>query len=182
MKQAWITEHRDSFDTIMTCEVLGVSRSGYYESVGRPKSVRQQRIENPEVSVARSRPQRGPTDRSGGLPTRWTDASRRKAPDRKWVTDITYLETAVGWVYLAVELNFLGRKVVGWSVADPRCRRVSRRELCPDAGGGSAASCRGMQWGTRKYFDMSRVTEEDAQNSRIRRLRSGTPTVLSRLS
>jgi putative transposase len=39
------------------------------------------------------------------------------APNRKWVTDITYLSTAAGWVYLAVVMDLFGRKVVGWSVS-----------------------------------------------------------------
>ena len=39
-----------------------------------------------------------------------------EAPNRKWVTDITYLPTATGWVYLAVVLDLFGRKVVGWSI------------------------------------------------------------------
>jgi putative transposase len=39
-----------------------------------------------------------------------------EAPNRKWVTDITYLPTANGWVYLAVVLDLFGRKVVGWSI------------------------------------------------------------------
>jgi putative transposase len=40
------------------------------------------------------------------------------APNRKWVTDITYLPTAVGWVYLAVVLDLFSRKVVGWSMGE----------------------------------------------------------------
>jgi len=39
-----------------------------------------------------------------------------EAPNRKWVTDITYLSTAAGWVYLAVVLDLFSRKVVGWSI------------------------------------------------------------------
>jgi putative transposase len=39
------------------------------------------------------------------------------APNRKWVTDITYLPTAQGWVYLAVVLDLWSRKVVGWALA-----------------------------------------------------------------
>jgi putative transposase len=38
-------------------------------------------------------------------------------PNRKWVTDITYLFTATGWVYLAVVMDLFSRKVVGWSVS-----------------------------------------------------------------
>jgi putative transposase len=37
-----------------------------------------------------------------------------KAPNRKWVTDITYLPTATGWVYLAVVLDLFGRSVLHW--------------------------------------------------------------------
>jgi putative transposase len=40
-----------------------------------------------------------------------------EAPNRKWVTDITYLPTAMGWVYLAVELDLFSRKVVGWAIS-----------------------------------------------------------------
>ena len=39
-----------------------------------------------------------------------------EAPNRKWVTDITYLATAAGWVYLAAVVDLFSRKVVGWSV------------------------------------------------------------------
>lgn len=40
------------------------------------------------------------------------------APNRKWVTDITYLPTACGWVYLAAVLDLFSRKVVGWAMRD----------------------------------------------------------------
>ena len=38
------------------------------------------------------------------------------APHRKWVTDITYLATAQGGVYLAVVLDLFRRKVVSWAM------------------------------------------------------------------
>lgn len=38
------------------------------------------------------------------------------APNRKWVSDITYLPTAAGWVYLAVVIDLFSRKVIGWSI------------------------------------------------------------------
>lgn len=40
------------------------------------------------------------------------------APNQKWVTDITYLSTAAGWVYLAVVVDLFSRKVVGWDISD----------------------------------------------------------------
>lgn len=35
--------------------------------------------------------------------------------NRAWVTDITYVRTWQGWLYLAVVLDLLSRKVVGWA-------------------------------------------------------------------
>ena len=40
------------------------------------------------------------------------------APDRKWVTDITYIDTAEGWLYLASVLDLFSRRIVGWAMAD----------------------------------------------------------------
>jgi transposase InsO family protein len=40
------------------------------------------------------------------------------APNLKWVTDITYIDTAEGWLYLAPVLDLYSRQVVGWAMAD----------------------------------------------------------------
>jgi putative transposase len=40
-----------------------------------------------------------------------------KDPNKKWVTDITYIPTAQGWLYLAVILDLYSRMVVGWSMS-----------------------------------------------------------------
>ena len=40
------------------------------------------------------------------------------APNRKWVTDITYLPTSEGWVYLCVVLDLFSRRVVGWAMSE----------------------------------------------------------------
>lgn len=39
-----------------------------------------------------------------------------KAPNTRWVTDITYVPTGEGWLYLAVILDLFSRKVVGWAM------------------------------------------------------------------
>ncbi len=39
-------------------------------------------------------------------------------PDTLWASDITYLPTAEGWLYLAVTLDLFSRKVVGWAFSD----------------------------------------------------------------
>jgi transposase InsO family protein len=38
-------------------------------------------------------------------------------PDKKWATDITYIPTKQGWLYLAVILDLYSRMVVGWSMS-----------------------------------------------------------------
>lgn len=43
MKYAWIQEQLDSFPVAVMCDVLGVSRSGYYDSIDREPSARAQR-------------------------------------------------------------------------------------------------------------------------------------------
>lgn len=40
-----------------------------------------------------------------------------QAPDQKWVSDVTYVETRAGWLYLAVVLDLYARKVVGWATS-----------------------------------------------------------------
>ena len=39
------------------------------------------------------------------------------APNQKWVTDITYLWTSEGWIYLAVIIDLFSRAVIGWSMS-----------------------------------------------------------------
>ncbi|MFG0647108.1 IS3 family transposase [Leclercia adecarboxylata] len=38
------------------------------------------------------------------------------APDKRWVTDITYIRTREGWLYLAVVVDLFSRKIIGWSM------------------------------------------------------------------
>jgi putative transposase len=39
-------------------------------------------------------------------------------PNQKWVSDITYIDTAEGWLYLASILDLHSRRVVGWAMSD----------------------------------------------------------------
>ncbi|CAD5789279.1 transposase insF for insertion sequence IS3A/B/C/D/E/fA [Escherichia coli] len=38
------------------------------------------------------------------------------SPDKRWVTDITYIRTHEAWLYLAVVVDLFSRKVIGWSM------------------------------------------------------------------
>lgn len=49
-------------------------------------------------------------------------------PDRIWVTDITYVRTWEGWLYVAVVLDLFSRKVIGWAA-----HHTMHRDLVLDA-------------------------------------------------
>jgi len=38
-----------------------------------------------------------------------------EVPDKVWVSDITYLATRSGWLYLTVIIDLFSRMVVGWA-------------------------------------------------------------------
>lgn len=44
-------------------------------------------------------------------------------PNEKWVSDITYIWTEEGWLYLAVVMDLCSRKVVGWAL----CERMTKQ-------------------------------------------------------
>ncbi len=45
-------------------------------------------------------------------------------PDQKWVSDITYIRTGEGWLYLCIVLDLATDMVVGWSMADRQDREL----------------------------------------------------------
>ena len=49
-------------------------------------------------------------------------------PDELWVTDVTYIPTDEGWLYLCSILDVFSRRFLGWSLATHL-----RTELCLDA-------------------------------------------------
>ena len=50
-------------------------------------------------------------------------------PNTKWVTDITYIHTAGGWLYLCVVVDLYGGKVVGWSMSTTQDRQLILRAV-----------------------------------------------------
>ena len=78
-------------------------------------------------------------------------------PNTKWVTDITYIPTMQGWLYLAVILDLYSRAVVGWSMS-PTCDetlaenalRMAVARRCPKPGF-LHHSDRGCQYTSRAY-------------------------------
>ncbi|MFQ5935117.1 MAG: IS3 family transposase [Acidiferrobacterales bacterium] len=52
-----------------------------------------------------------------------------QAPNARWVSDITYVPTGEGWLYLAVVLDLFSRAVVGWAMAPRMTAQLVRDAL-----------------------------------------------------
>ena len=162
MKYEFITGHRSTLRVKKMCQVLMVSRSGYYDCLGRGQSQRDRsnkvllkQIEkayrgsrgtygSPRITaelrvngdncnkkrVARLMRTNGiiaktwrrfkvTTDSGHNKPVVANLINRRfeaEKPNRLWSSDITYIWTNEGWLYLSVVLDVYSRRIVGWSM------------------------------------------------------------------
>ena len=87
------------------------------ENCGRHRVARLMRLEGLRSQTGyRRRPGKSggkPAVASPNLLKRQFDV---REPNKVWVTDITYIRTYEGWLYLAVVLDLFSRQVVGWSM------------------------------------------------------------------
>jgi putative transposase len=81
--------------------------------------------------------------------------------DRVWVTDIPYVPTGEGWLYLAVLLDACSQRVIGWAMADHlrtelalEALAMALRERRPAGGGLVHHSDRGCQYTAGAYQAM----------------------------
>jgi putative transposase len=52
-----------------------------------------------------------------------------REPNRVWVTDITYIRTHEGWLYLAAVIDLFSRQVIGWSMQSRMDRELALAAL-----------------------------------------------------
>jgi transposase InsO family protein len=100
-----------------------------------------------------------------------------KAAGQKWVSDITYLRTKAGWVYLTVVLDLFDRKVIGWSLSaslDTAKTTIPAWEMAvknrPPQDGLIFHSDRGVQYCAQAFRD---VLQERCQSVRQSMSRKG---------
>lgn len=95
-----------------------------------------------------------------------------KAPNQKWVTDITYIWVKDRWLYLASVMDLYSRAIVGWSLGLDMTEHLptqalkmafDRRDFKP---GLIIHSDRGVQYRAQKYQDFIRRHECDISMSR----------------
>jgi putative transposase len=94
-------------------------------------------------------------------------------PNEKWTTDMTYIPTAQGWLYLAVVLDLYSRRIVGWAMSDSLERHlviaalhmaITRRQPPP---GLLHHSDRGSQYASDDYQAL--LTHHQIQGSMSRK-------------
>jgi putative transposase len=54
----------------------------------------------------------------GVAPQKLLERAATDAPGQVWVSDITYIATAEGWLYLAAEMDLFSRRIVGWDARE----------------------------------------------------------------
>jgi len=165
VRYQFLETHQEHYPVQLMCDILEVSRSGYYDWVDRPVSAQEKRRAALAVQVkvafeasrqtygspriARELSEGGfkacrntiakimrKQQLFGRTPKRYlprtTDSTHdhpiaQNALDRQfsagsgtpaWVSDITYIPTREGWLYLAAVMDLRTRKILGWAMAD----------------------------------------------------------------
>ena len=149
---------------VVLCRFLEVSRSGYYDWLGRPESpravrhrrlvakIRQAHIESRRIygaprirdelvdqgervgknTIARLMRKNGIQSKVHKKFVVTTDSRKTKRPasnilagaftaekpNQKWVSDVTFVPTRKGWLYLAAIMDLWSRRIIGWSMGD----------------------------------------------------------------
>ncbi len=112
IKQCWLES-----GSVYGYRKIGRDLRDLGESCGKHRAARLMRMEGLRAQVGYGR---RPGMR-GGKPSLVADNHLARqfdvpAPNKVWVTDITYIRTHEGWLYLAVVLDLYSRQVVGWGM------------------------------------------------------------------
>lgn len=97
-------------------------------------------------------------------------------PDRVWVSDITYIWTLEGWIYLSSIMDLFSRKIVGWSMDSHMKTELTIRSLNmakvsrQPTEGLIHHSDRGSQYCSNEYIDSL-----NESNMQISMSRTGNP-------
>ncbi|WP_458727033.1 IS3 family transposase [Alteromonas macleodii] len=123
----WVQKIADASDY-----TYGVRRMKHaLNSLGYPVGKQRTRalMKEADVSVRRRRKYKVTTNSNHQQPVFDNVLSRdfdAQKPDQAYVSDITYIWTQEGWLYLAVVIDLFSRKVVGWSMSS----RMSAQLVC----------------------------------------------------
>lgn len=100
------------------------------ERCGKHRVHRLMRLEGLKAQVGyRQRPRPRGGKPSVIAPNRLEQRFDVTVPNTHWVTDITYLRTYEGWLFLAVVIDLFSRQVVGWATSPTQHADVVLRAL-----------------------------------------------------
>lgn len=63
-------------------------------------------------------------------PNRLADLPDVERINQVWVSDITYIPTQEGWLYLAAFMDLKSRKIKGWTIRDHMCTELVETAFC----------------------------------------------------
>ena len=86
------------------------------EGCGENRVYRLMRIAGLRAQVGYRRPRHRSGPPNVVVPNRLQRQFNTATPNEAWVTDITYIRTHEGWLYLAVVVDLFSRRVIGWSM------------------------------------------------------------------
>jgi putative transposase len=141
VRYRFVREHAQQFPLAALCRIMEVAKSGYYVWRGRGESTREaaNRVLLVQIKAAhrRSRKRYGRRRIHAQLRRESIVCSRNllardfstAAPDRVWVSDITYLACEQGWEYLATVMDLHSRRIVGWAMQSSLERSLTLRAL-----------------------------------------------------
>lgn len=176
MTYTFLSEHQAQYSVSQMCQVLGVSRSGYYawrrrqpsrrdclnqrvlthiraiyaashQTYGSPRvhaELRAQGLLCNRKRVARlmrlahlqarcprrPRPVTTQVDQTRPVaPNRLNREFHATAPNQKWLSDITYVPTDEGWLYLAVVMDLYSRRIIGWAMQETLADELTQAAL-----------------------------------------------------
>jgi putative transposase len=194
--------NRSEFRVVKMAEVLGVSKSGFYAYLNRPKSNREiqndlllekiravhkrnhgvygypritKELENDGapsknrvyrlmkrngIKSKTAKKYKATTNSNHNLPVAENLLNREftaDKPNQKWVSDITYVATDEGWLYVAGVMDLYGRAIVGFSMDDHMRKSLVIKALNQAIGRTGARegllihSDRGVQYASKEY-------------------------------
>jgi putative transposase len=172
VKYAWIAMNKTRWPITLSCEVLGVSASGYFEhwkrkDAGKPSPPGAAKRISDEALLVYIKAIHAEVKQEYGWPRMWKELVARgirvgkervrklmqrhgikargkrkfvvttdskhnlpiapnllernftaSAPNRVWTSDITYIATDEGWLYLTAVIDLFSRQVVGWCMSE----------------------------------------------------------------
>ncbi len=88
------------------------------------------------------------------------------APNRVWVSDLTYIRTLEGWLYLTVVMDLFNRKIIGWSMSDRMQAEVTSvpafqmaLKSCQPEAGLVFHSDRGVQYACDQFVELLKQSQ-----------------------